>query len=157
MKVWLRSRGLRQRSVRHRELAWRAEAMLRALELHDAELSILLCDDATIQALNRRYRNRNQPTDVLAFAMQEGPGPSFEPGLLGDVVISLPTARRQAADHDRPIVDEVTSLLAHGLLHLVGHDHQNDTQEATMNAEARRLLGAVREARGRPAPVDKSG
>jgi probable rRNA maturation factor len=143
MPVWLRSRGLERRSVRHGELSWRAEAMLESLGLRDAELSILLCDDATIRALNRRYRKKNKATDVLAFPMQEGPGPSSHPGLLGDVVISLPTATRQAADHDRPIIQEVTFLLAHGLLHLLGYDHANKRQEREMKAQTEDLLAVV--------------
>ncbi|MEM9731011.1 MAG: rRNA maturation RNase YbeY [Myxococcota bacterium] len=149
MKVWLRSRGLQRRSVRHPELIWRAKAMLGELGLEDAELSVLLCDDATIRTLNRRYRKRNSATDVLAFSMREGPGPATEAGLLGDVVISLATARRQAAERDRPIVEEVTWLLAHGLLHLVGYDHQTDADEAEMNEKTRALLEAVERERAR--------
>jgi probable rRNA maturation factor len=147
MPVWLRSRGLERRSVRHGELLWRAEAMLGSLDLGGAELSILLCDDATIRKLNGRYRKKNKPTDVLAFPMQEGPGPATQPGLLGDVVISLPTATRQAAEHDRPIIQEVTFLLAHGLLHLVGYDHANQREERQMKARTEELLAAVEEAR----------
>jgi probable rRNA maturation factor len=138
---------LERRSVRHGELAWRAEAMLEALGLPDAELSILLCDDATIRGLNHRYRKKNKATDVLAFAMQEGPEPTPNPSVLGDVVISLPTAARQAAQHDRPIIQEVTFLLAHGLLHLVGYEHQNDAEEREMNAKTGELLAAVDAAR----------
>lgn len=121
--------------------------MLESLGLPDAELSILLCDDATIRALNRQYRNNDKATDVLAFPMQEGPGPQANPGLLGDVVISLPTARRQAAEHDRPIVQEVTFLLAHGLLHLLGYDHSNKRDEREMTARTEDLLAAVDAAR----------
>ena len=147
MPVWLRSRGLERRSVRHGEVSWRAEAMLESLGLLDAELSILLCDDATIRKLNRRYRKKNKPTDVLAFPMQEGPGPAAHPGLLGDVVISLPTATRQAVEHDRPIIQEVTFLLAHGLLHLLGYDHANKREERDMKARTEDLLAAVEAAR----------
>jgi probable rRNA maturation factor len=147
MPVWLRSRGLERRSVRHGELSWRAEAMLESLGLLDAELSILLCDDATIRKLNRRYRKKNKPTDVLAFPMQEGPGPAAHPGLLGDVVISLPTATRQAVEHDRPIIQEVTFLLAHGLLHLLGYDHANKREERDMKVRTEDLLAAVEAAR----------
>ena len=147
MPVWLRSRGLERRSVRHRELLWRAEAMLESLGLRDAELSILLCDDATIRELNRRYRKKNRATDVLAFPMQEGPGPAGHPGLLGDVVISLPTATRQAAEHDRPIIQEVTFLLAHGLLHLLGYDHASKREEREMKARTEDLLASVEAAR----------
>ncbi|MGB5810393.1 MAG: rRNA maturation RNase YbeY [Polyangiales bacterium] len=155
MPIWLRSRALQKRSVRHSDLAWRAEAMLESLDLADAELSILLCDDATIRSLNRRYRKRNKATDVLAFAMQEGPGPKADAGLLGDVVISLPTATRQAADHDRPIIDEVTFLLAHGLLHLLGYDHVTKAEEREMTARTEALLGAVHAAGPRSRPVEK--
>jgi probable rRNA maturation factor len=79
--------------------------------------------------------------------MQEGPGPAAQPGLLGDVVISLPTATRQAAEHDRPIIQEVTFLLAHGLLHLLGYDHANRREEQDMKARTEGLLAAVDAAR----------
>jgi len=147
MPVWLRSRGLERRSVRHGELLWRADAMLESLGLDDAELSILLCNDTTIRALNRRYRKKNKATDVLAFSMREGPGPVSPSGLLGDVVISLPTATRQAAEHDRPIIEEVTFLLAHGLLHLLGYDHGDAREEREMKARTEDLLAAVEVAR----------
>jgi probable rRNA maturation factor len=122
--------------------------MLQALRMPEAELSILLCDDATIHALNREHRRKNKPTDVLAFALREGkvlPGAS---GVLGDVVISLDTAARQAKQLKRSLWDEVTWLLAHGLLHLVGYDHRTDAEERRMNARADVLFAATR-ARGR--------
>lgn len=147
MPVWMRSRGLKRRSVRHRELAWRAEAMLEFLGSHEAELSILLCDDSTIRRLNRLYRKKDRATDVLAFPMQQGPGPLPAPELLGDVVISVPTAARQAAARDRPIIEEVTFLLAHGLLHLLGYDHQTASEEREMTARTQALLAAVKAAR----------
>ncbi len=121
--------------------------MLASLNLPDAELSILLCDDATIRDLNRSYRKKNKATDVLAFPMQEGPGPAGHPGLLGDVVISLPTATRQAAEHDRPIIQEVTFLLAHGLLHLLGYDHMTKREEREMTARTESLLAVIDAAR----------
>jgi probable rRNA maturation factor len=121
--------------------------MLESLGLLDAELSILLCDDTTIRTLNRRYRKKNKATDVLAFPMQEGPGPAAHTGLLGDVVISLPTATRQAVEHDRPIIQEVTFLLAHGLLHLLGYDHANKREERDMKVRTEDLLAAVEAAR----------
>ena len=143
MPVSIRSRRLQRRSVRHAALARRAEAMLDELGLGDAELSILLCDDETIQTLNRRYRKKNKPTDVLAFPMEVGPAAASGPRLLGDVVISVPTAARQAAERDRPIVAEVTFLLAHGLLHLVGYDHATRDEEREMSARTEALLAAV--------------
>lgn len=121
--------------------------MLEALGMPDAELSILLCDDETIRRLNRRYRKKDRPTDVLAFPMNEGAGPSPHPGLLGDVVISLPTAARQAGERDRPIIEEVTFLLAHGLLHLVGYDHATPREEREMTRRTDALLASVEAAR----------
>lgn len=157
MPIWLRSCRLERRSVRHSDLAWRAEAMLSALGLEDAELSILLCDDSTIRKLNRRYRKMNKATDVLAFPMGEGEGPPspVEPGLLGDVVISLPTATRQARRHDRPIIEEVSFLLAHGLLHLLGYDHGTGPEEREMAVRTDALMQAVRLSRPGAKPVDK--
>lgn len=121
--------------------------MLAALGMPDAELSILLCDDETIRRLNRRYRKKNKPTDVLAFPMNEGDGPPTHPGLLGDVVISVPTSTRQAAERDRPIIQEVTFLMAHGLLHLIGYDHATPREEREMNTRTEEMLAAVRAAR----------
>jgi len=121
--------------------------MLRALGIDDAELSILLCDDVTIRDLNKRYRRKNKATDVLAFPMREGPSPASTPGLLGDVVISVPVAVRQAAEHDRPIIQEVTFLLAHGLLHLLGYDHGNRREAQEMEARTEALLAAVEASR----------
>lgn len=119
--------------------------MLEALGMAEAELSILLCDDDTIHDLNRRHRRKNKPTDVLAFALREGqpvPGSTA----LGDVVISLDTAQRQADELGRTLWQEVTFLLAHGLLHLLGYDHQTDEEERRMNARADMLVAAAGQA-----------
>jgi len=156
MPIRLRSCRLERRSVRHRDLAWRAEAMLGALGLGETELSILLCDDATIRKLNRRYRRMNKATDVLAFPMGDGPGSTIGPGLLGDVVISLPTATRQARQHDRPIIEEVTFLLAHGLLHLLGYDHATVSEKREMAARTDALINAVGASRPGAKPVEKT-
>jgi probable rRNA maturation factor len=140
-------RGGPHRGADARVLERRARKMLAALALEGVELSLALVDDATIQALNRDYRRKDRPTDVLAFAMREGePAPAMPgaPELLGDVVISVPTARRQASERGRPLLDELTTLLAHGLLHLLGHDHQSDRQERAMTARTRELEAAAR-------------
>jgi probable rRNA maturation factor len=121
-----------------------AEAMLATLALESAELSVLLTDDRRIHALNLRHRAKDCPTDVLAFPLQEdgsAPGP-----WLGDVVISLDTAQRQADSRRRPLLAEVRFLLAHGLLHLIGHDHDTRPRKRDMDAMARRLV--------RSAPLD---
>jgi probable rRNA maturation factor len=128
----------------------RAEKMLAALGLGGAELSIALVNDAAIRELNRDYRHKDKPTDVLAFAMEGGePSPAAQGGrVLGDVIVSVDTAARQARKRRRPLLAELTMLLAHGLLHLLGYDHETDEQELEMTAKTRELEDTAR-ARGR--------
>lgn len=124
----------------------RADKMLAALDLTGAELSIALVDDAAIHELNRDYRKKDKPTDVLAFAMEEGEPTPASGGarVLGDVIVSIETARKQARSRRRPLLDELTMLLAHGLLHLLGFDHQTDAEEREMTAKTRELEAAAR-------------
>lgn len=125
-----------------------AERMLRALRLEQAELSVVLVDDPTIHALNREHRDKDRPTDVLAFSQNEDargrfvPFDAGAPTLLGDVVISLDTARAQAARHGVTLDREVALLLAHGLLHLLGLDHRDDDEERRMKARTQPLSQA---------------
>ena len=145
MIVDLSTRGIAGRSpISRKAFVARARRMLLALGRPEAELSILLSDDATIHALNREYRGIDRPTDVLAFAMGEGEGAAVQPHVLGDVVISVPTARRQAEAHGRSVSAELTFLLAHGLLHLVGYDHRTRDEERRMSARTDALLAAAR-------------
>lgn len=154
MPVHVQTRALRSSPVRSAVVRDAAQRMLRALRLPKAELSVLLCDDDTIHELNRDYRKKDKPTDVLAFAMREGEGADPGSDLLGDVVISIDTARRQAAERSRTVKSEVTFLLAHGLLHLLGYDHQTDAEERRMNAMTDVLCSAVSAKPGAKA-VDK--
>jgi len=118
----------------------RANRMLRALRRDDKQLSVLLCDDPFIRRLNRRYRGIDRVTDVLSFSMREGPPLPFSSSLLGDVVISIPRATRQAAARRAAVLDEVTLLLAHGILHLLGVDHATPTEQVRMTRAAARLV-----------------
>lgn len=136
--------------MRPAELRRRAERMLVAAGAPAAELSVLLCDDGVIAELNERYRHKRGPTDVLAFAMQEGDPPGPADHLLGDVVISVDTARRQARAHRHTIAEELTALLAHGILHLLGYDHRSRREERRMNALADGLRAAARSRADRP-------
>jgi probable rRNA maturation factor len=133
------------------DVARRARAMLAAVQMEKSELSVVLTDDDQIAKLNRIYRNKTGPTDVLAFAQREG-----EPGgrgdLLGDVVVSVQTARRQADGRGWDLVSELTMLMAHGLLHLLGWDHQTAAEDRRMRRETERLCEAANaavSARGR--------
>jgi probable rRNA maturation factor len=105
-------------------------------------LGLQLCDDASIAALNETWRHQPGPTDVLAFAAQEEavplPGGPLE---LGDILISLDTAARQAEEHDHPLERELRFLASHGLLHLLGWDHPDEQSLAAMLERQDRLLG----------------
>jgi probable rRNA maturation factor len=119
-------------------------ALLAALGEGDSSISVSFVRDAKIRALNRAFRGLDKPTDVLSFPLVE-PGDAY-PGaerLLGDVVISVDTAGRQAADYDASLDREVQRLLIHGVLHLLGHDHLEPAERAAMEAEERRLADAI--------------
>lgn len=131
------------------EIERRARAMLRALGLARAELSIVLTGDLQIRKLNRTFRKTDKKTDVLSFAMREGAGGDVAGELLGDVVISVPTAARQAKARAGRVLDEVTLLLAHGLLHLLGWDHDTVARDRAMTAEVGRLCAAATRPRAR--------
>lgn len=125
--------------VSRRELVRRARAMLEASNRRTAELSLVLTDDERIKVLNGIYRKKNSPTDVLAFSQLEGEANVPMGRLLGDVVLSVPTARRQAEDRGCELMAELTMLLAHGLLHLLGWDHDTPLKDGRMRRETRRL------------------
>jgi probable rRNA maturation factor len=122
----------------------RARRVLREIGRRDAELSIALVDDAGIRALNAAWRGRDRATDVLAFSLEEGPHAERRGALLGDVVIGVETAARQARARRRDLDDEVARLLVHGALHLIGHDHARPAEARRMRAEERRILRALR-------------
>ncbi len=120
----------------------------RALEAESvprpSELSIVLTDDAAVRELNRTYRGVDETTDVLSFAQSEGSAfalPEGEAPHLGDVIISLDTARRQAAEYGLALQDEVSHLLVHGVLHLLGYDHEQPEDARIMRAREDAILG----------------
>ena len=141
--------------------------MLTTLKAHDAEtceVSVLLTDDADIKHLNRDYRGIDAPTDVLAFAMQDGEDANVNPNLLGDVVISIETASRQVETSDqfsatrsslktemqlttsKNLETEVVLLAVHGVLHLLGYDHQTPEQATVMFDKQEAIFGSLQEA-----------
>jgi probable rRNA maturation factor len=113
----------------------------------DAALSIVITDDAEIQSLNRQFRDVDAPTDVLAFA-DEPTDQTFvsapdEPPYLGDVIVSFPRARIQAAAEGHSTGQELRLLIVHGVLHLLGHDHATEDEQATMWARQEAILSAL--------------
>ena len=138
--------------------------MLTTLKADDAEaceVSVLLTDDAGIKHLNREYRGIDAPTDVLAFAMRDGEDSAVNPNLLGDLVISLETASRQAETGDpfsathsslkteiqvttyNSLETEVALLAVHGVLHLLGYDHQTPEETTVMFEKQEAVFGLL--------------
>ena len=106
-----------------------------------AQVSVLLCGEATMRGLNARYRRRDYPTDVLSFAQDE---PDRETGgLLGDVVVCLPVAQRQAKEYGHSTWAEVILLLVHGVLHLLGYDDGRPGDRQEMLARQEEILGRL--------------
>lgn len=99
----------------------------------DAELSLVLGDDTFLQSLNYRYRNKNQPTNILSFPAEDEVMPGI-PRLLGDVVLAFETMHLEAVAQEKTFADHFQHLFVHGFLHLLGHDHQDETEAAFMAA-----------------------
>ena len=101
-------------------------------------------DDYHIKEINKKYLHRNRPTDVISFSQIEGNSSPVNTFLLGDVVISLETAQRQAVEAHSSLEDEITFLLIHGVLHLLGYDHEGSVKKTReMRAKERNLLSTI--------------
>jgi probable rRNA maturation factor len=134
---------VRRSGVDGRALVATAKRLMAAVGEHDSTLSLSLVGDAAMRALNREYRGRDAPTDVLSFPLDDGRDPAVCERLLGDVVISVETARCKAAGYDAPLQRELYRLLIHGVLHLKGHDHVERSERRVMEREERRLADAI--------------
>jgi probable rRNA maturation factor len=125
-----------------------ARAILSDVGEQSAELGVLFVGDRRMRRLNHRYRGKDRVTDVLAFAMREAFTPNAprpRPKMLGDVVISVPTAWRQAKEAGRSLDEELTWLLVHGILHLCGYDHERSEKDARrMHRRERMILRSLR-------------
>lgn len=138
-KVWLdSSRGGRGADAQGDRLVRLASRFMKALKLSNVELSLSLVRDGEIRELNALWRKKNTATDVLSFPAGDMPGPGRR--ALGDVVISLDTARRAAKSFESTFDDELDLYLAHGLLHLLGHDHHTRAEARKMEQLERKLL-----------------
>ena len=126
-------RGSVPRFPKH-DIAKFAQRVLRALKVNRDDLAIAFVDDDTMRDLNRKFRRKNKTTDVLTF-------PGDDPTHLGDIVVSLDQARRQAADEKHSLAIEVRYLVLHGILHALGYDHETDDGE--MNALELKLRARV--------------
>ena len=110
-------------------------------------MSILLVDNLQIQELNRRWRNKDRPTDVLAFAQREGEKADPSDPVLGDVVISVEQAKKQAQAQGHSLEKELDLLLIHGILHLLGYEHEHGGRQAKkMREKEKELLAKLEKA-----------
>ncbi|MEO5368018.1 MAG: rRNA maturation RNase YbeY [Magnetococcus sp. WYHC-3] len=108
----------------------------------DVEVGVLLADDTTVQRYNREHRHQDKPTNVLSFALNDGDDPPS--GALGDILLARETLEREAAERNLPVADHLAHLVVHGLLHLLGYDHeQGPAQEARQEARERDILASL--------------
>ncbi|WP_175639793.1 rRNA maturation RNase YbeY [Metabacillus schmidteae] len=111
-----------------------------------AELSVTFVTNERIQQVNKEYRDKDQPTDVISFALEEmGEGEieiigAVQPRILGDIIISIPRAREQAEEYGHSFMRELGFLSVHGLLHLLGYDHMTDSDEKVMFTKQKEIL-----------------
>ncbi len=122
-------------------------AVLEHLEYHNWELSIVLTDNAVIQRLNREYRGKDEPTDVLSFGQQEGDAapPGAGPWAAGDIVVSLAAVAENAEEFGESFEHELKRVLVHGILHLAGHTHPDSSPEQPMLQLQETVLRALAE------------
>ena len=143
MEVLIDNRQSRHK-ISPKKIQKTVQVILNALDFPEGEISILLVDDPQIAILNQQYLDRQGPTNVIAFAMREGEFSHLTPQLLGDVVISMDTAAREAESAGLSRERRFNELLIHGILHLFGYDHENSETEARrMEARSRELMGLI--------------
>ena len=129
MKIWIRNQQ-KHIPLNLRKIRRVAQRILTELGLLEAELSLLFVNDLQIQELNRRYLRRDKPTNVLAFSMKQGEFPTLHPHLLGDLVISVETANRQLNRFGLNGMEMIILLMVHGILHLLGYEHEGTRKGA---------------------------
>ena len=139
MKIWIRNRQ-KHTPLNLRKIRRAVQRILTELGLLEAELSLLFVNDLQIQALNRQYLRQDKPTNVLAFPMREGEFPTLHPHLLGDLVISVETARRQSNRFGLSQMEMVILLMVHGVLHLIGYEHEGTKKAAREMAVKQKAL-----------------
>jgi len=120
--------------IERRQIRHSLDKLLRHLGMASGEVSLLFTDDQGIRDINRRYLQRDYPTNVISFAMTEGIYSQISPQVLGDIVISVETAHREGLANGLTFREYVDFLIIHGLLHLIGYDH-----EGVNNEEARKM------------------
>jgi probable rRNA maturation factor len=150
MKIWIQNQQ-KHIPLDLRKIRRAAQRILTELGFLDAELSLLFVDDARIRELNWKHLGRNRPTNVLAFSMREGEFSSLHPHLLGDLVISVETAKRQSNRFSLNEREMVIFLMVHGVLHLLGYEHEGTDKGAReMTFKQKELFRILQEGEKEP-------
>ena len=143
MEVLIDNRQSRHK-ISLKKIKQKVQVILDALDCPDGEISILIVDDPQIEKLNQQYLNREGPTNVIAFAMREGEFSDLSPHLLGDVVISTDTAAQEAQIAATSVERRFSELLVHGILHLMGFDHETSEKDARiMEDKSREMIELI--------------
>lgn len=130
-----------------------AEAALLDNDAPPSEISVVLSDDEHIRELNKHHRGMDKPTNVLSFPAARMKTPAGAARLLGDVVLAFGTCEREAAEEAKPIENHITHLVVHGVLHLLGYDHEDEDEAETMEGRERQILAKL----GIPDPYAERG
>ena len=131
MKIQIENRQSKFK-IERRKLRGTVSRILKILDYADKEISIVLTDDESIKTLNRQYLGKNKTTNVISFSLREGEYGDINPQILGDVVISLDTAQKDALKNNLSFEEEIDFLLTHGILHLLGYNHENTSRDETI-------------------------
>lgn len=130
-----------------------AEAAMLDNEAPPSEISVVLSDDEHIRELNKHHRGMDKPTNVLSFPPARTKTPAGAPRFLGDVVLAFETVEREATEESKPIENHISHLIVHGVLHLLGYDHEDDDEAEIMEARERQILAKL----GIPDPYAERG
>lgn len=130
-----------------------AEAAMIDNEAPPSEISVVLSDDEHIRELNKHHRGMDKPTNVLSFPPARVKTPAGMPRFLGDIVLAFETVAREAADESKTIENHLSHLVVHGVLHLLGYDHEDEDEAETMEARERQILAKL----GIPDPYAERG
>ena len=115
-----------------RKIRVKVTRLLGLLDCENKEICITFVDDKTIQGINQQYLSKDRPTNVISFSLQEGEFGDINPKILGDIVISVDTARQDAEKGPFSFDEEILFLIIHGLLHLLGYNHENTSKGNTL-------------------------
>jgi probable rRNA maturation factor len=119
--------------------------ILKILDCADKEISLSFVDDENIKQLNKQYLERDKATNVISFSLQEGEYSNINPQILGDIIISAETAQRDALQGNLTVIQELEFLIIHGILHLLGYNHENTTKKEAnkMRQKEKELFNAI--------------